>query len=125
MYIDYFTYRNLGGSITCEAAFKTKEWEARKKLDFYTFDRIKNMKCVPKDVKFGMVKIIEFIKNADDRILETQKSTAVTSYSNDGVSVSYASRQTVEEIKAETEKEIKDFIFTELSEYVVRGGYFV
>lgn len=82
MYLTYQEYKTRGGSLD-EAAFTRKETKARRLLDYWTFDRLKSglgdNEQVVKDLMFEMVEMIN-------------DGQQVTSFSNDGVSVSLSDK---------------------------------
>ena len=82
MYLTYQEYKTRGGSLD-EAAFNRKETKARRLLDYWTFDRLKSglgdNEQVVKDLMFEMV----------ETMTDGQQ---VTSFSNDGVSVSLSDK---------------------------------
>lgn len=87
MYITYDEYKQLGGEVE-ETAFPLLEIKARKKLDYWTQNRITETND---DIKLCMYTIINCINDE-----ETGESD-VTSFSNDGISVSYADAKTQEQ----------------------------
>lgn len=96
MYLTFSEYAAYGGTITDEATFNDLEFEASTVVDWYTFSRLKNETAYPDALKRCMYKIIQFIQvqMAASGIVPSDSSNSgavvgVTSYSNDGVSVSY------------------------------------
>lgn len=82
MYLTFEEYTALGGLLD-EAAFNRKEKKAERLLDYWTFDRLKSglgdNEQVVKDLIFEMV----------ETMTDGQQ---VTSFSNDGVSVSLSDK---------------------------------
>lgn len=87
MYLTYEEYTALGGTAP-EADFPRLELLARKRLDYWTQNRITDP---DDDIRLCMTLIID-AENAD----QTGEQD-VSSFSNDGVSVSFAGAQTKEQ----------------------------
>lgn len=102
MYIDLDYYKVNGGKTDMsDVAFARNEFRARKLVDRLTQNRIKDMKAVPEAVKRLMVELVSLETNQGAEIAENQ---AVTSFSNDGYSETYAdplTRERVKEIECE------------------------
>lgn len=95
MYLTFTEYQNMGGTLD-ESAFSDLEFEARVKVDYWTFGRLKNEETYPEELKRCMYKLIQLIQEAQAAsVLDgegdgSQGSAAgISSMSNDGVSVSY------------------------------------
>ena len=86
-YLLYSEYTALGGTAT-ESNFNILEPKARRKLDYFTQDRLKTATTIISEVKELMV---EFI----DRIAKQPLNGNITSYSNGIESISYGNNQTV------------------------------
>lgn len=97
MYIDIAYYVNSGGKADMsDAAFIRNEFRARKLVDKLTQGRVKNMAEVPEAVKHLMVELVTLESTQGAEIVENQ---AVTSFSNDGYSETYAAPLTPERVK--------------------------
>lgn len=81
IYLTYEEYNKLGGKVE-QSAFPKLERQARKKLDYFTQDRLKNETVIPEEVKDCMA---EFI----DALAEYTQGEKVSSFSNGSVSVSF------------------------------------
>lgn len=81
-YLTYNEFLSLGGMID-ELNFNYYELTARKKLDYITSNRIKE---VTDDIKFCMVKIINYYYNRQSGI---PNSDDIQSFKNDEVSITY------------------------------------
>ena len=96
MYLTYEEYQNMGGTMD-STTFSEFEFEARCKIDWWTFNRLKNEESYPEEVKRCMYKIIKLLQqvaeaSAVDGEGGDSSSSAVAgvaSMSNDGVSISY------------------------------------
>lgn len=96
MYLLYSEYQSMGGVLN-EATFNDMEREARHIVDYYTYGRLKRDTSVSADVKECMYSIIKLVAAnssslgvvTDENGNLTGASKDVSSYSNDGVSISY------------------------------------
>lgn len=103
MYIDLEYYKQNGGDASMtDAAFVRNEFRARKIVDRLTQSRIQKMQDIPEAVKRLMVELITLESAQGAAVLENQ---AVTSFSNDGYSETYADPLTGERVK-EIESEL-------------------
>lgn len=87
MYLTYVEYTALGGKAP-DADFQRLELLAEKRLNYWTLDRITDPN---EDVKLCMAIIIDAEYN------DQSGDHDVSSFSNDGVSVSFADAQTKEQ----------------------------
>lgn len=96
MYIDLPYYKENGGKEMTDAAFSSNEYRARKIVDRFTQGRVKDMQQPPEAVKRLMVELvtIEAMQGA-----EATQAQAVTSFTNDGYSETYAAPKTAEQIQ--------------------------
>ena len=107
-YLDYSDYTSLGGTLT-EMPFNILEFEARKKIDGRTQERLVGQE-IPKEVKMCEFAIIE---TALDEIKRKQNSGA-SSESIDGYSISYLSPSEVQQSMIAKSKQIEDIMQTYL-----------
>lgn len=97
MYIDLIYYRENGGKVDMnDATFNRVAFRAEKLLDRYTQSRVRCMKEVPEAVKRLMVELITI---EDTQGAAIQENQAVSSFSNDGYSETYAEPLTAEQVK--------------------------
>ena len=93
MYLTYDEYLSMGGTFD-EATFKKLEFQVEAHINYATFNRLKGDKEIPLEVTrltFYLVDLME--KKADAFSLGKDSShtdAAITSQSNDGVSISYS-----------------------------------
>lgn len=96
MYLTYEEYLQYGGSSqdTLESEWALLEFEARKRIDYLTANRVAAMTEVPEAVKMAMCKIIKHNKTYGSSA--QADSPLVASFTTDGYSESYggASEQT-------------------------------
>lgn len=100
MYLSYEKYKEYGGSVI-EKDYAFFELQARKKLDYWTLDRISNFLNNNKN-NIHYLKIIEDIELCMFLIIEEiyQIETGeadVSSVSNDGISMSFVDAKTSEQ----------------------------
>lgn len=84
MYLDFATYQSYGGAIDNATTFDKYEYKARKKIDYYTFDRLVGVEDIPEDVQRCMFDLIDNLYNYD-----VNGASDIASVSNDGLSISY------------------------------------
>ena len=96
MYLTYGEYQELGGTLD-SATFSEFEFEARCKIDWWTFNRLKNEESYPEEVKrcmYKLIKLLQQVQQASALDGEGDSSSGssvagISSMSNDGVSTSY------------------------------------
>ena len=108
-YLTYAEYTELGGSAMAEMPFNILEFEARKKIDGRTQERLVGQE-IPKEVKMCEFAIIE---TALDEIKRKQNSGA-SSESIDGYSITYLSPSEVQQVMVSKAKQIEDIMQTYL-----------
>lgn len=96
MYIDLTYYKENGGKDMTGAAFTRNEFRARKLVDRVTQNRVAKMESVPEAVMRLMVELITMEETQGAAVLENQ---AVTSFSNDGYSQTFADPLTADRVK--------------------------
>lgn len=97
MYIDIAYYKANGGKEDMtDAALVSCEFRARKLVDRLTQSRVTNMAKIPEAVKRLMVELISLEIDQGAGVAEKQ---AVTAFSNDGYSETYADPLTRERVK--------------------------
>lgn len=114
MYLTYEEYQQYGGALP-EGSFKLLEFQARKRIDYLTADRVKAMEQagqVPEAVKMCMYLLTDLISSAG---ASAQMSNPVaTSFSTDGYSESYGNVLDVEQASLEMDKIIRQLLAGEL-----------
>lgn len=111
-YLTFNQYQANGGKAEL-SAFPRLERLARKKLDYWTQNRIKEAGC---DVQLCMTLIVDALAE----VQENQAGTA-SSFSNDGVSVSFSKPVRAEaEIMASVYDQIVEILPIELVSVVIR-----
>jgi len=122
-YLAYEEYIELGGTIDL-VPFNLLEFEARKKIDLRTQNRLKNIDIneIPEEVKICEFRMIESMSNADDKI-EKMKQNVIKSENIDGYSVSYLSGNEVKDVLELQEKELQDIMLESLYGVIVNGEH--
>lgn len=111
-YLTYGQYQANGGK-TERSAFPALEHLARKKLDYWTQNRIQESNP---DIQLAMTLIVEALAE----VRENQAGTA-SSFSNDGVSVNLSKpARTESEIMASVYDQIVEILPVELVSVVIR-----
>lgn len=101
-YLTYDEYKAMGGLLD-QTPFNLLEFEARKEVDKYTFNRLVNLETQNQEVKLCIYALIEQI-NSNKANLK-----GVASESTDGYSISYTSQN-----NAETSRKTRNIIETYL-----------
>ena len=101
-YLTYNEYKAMGGLLD-QTPFNLLEFEARKKVDKYTFNRLVNLETQNQEVKLCIYALIEQI-NSNKANLK-----GVASESTDGYSISYTS-QNNSETSQKTRKTIETYL---------------
>lgn len=102
-YINFDDYTQMGGTLP-QAEFDRFRFRAGKEIDNSTQNRCKQLKTIPDEVKRCAFELIEYFgKNA-----KNGSAAAVSSFGNDGYSVSFVDQKTAEQ-------QIYDIIYTYLA----------
>lgn len=97
MYIDYGYYTNNGSNVNLDdATFRRVAFRCEKIIDRYTQGRIRKMSQIPEAVMHLMVELVTLEATQGGAVTENR---AVSSFSNDGYSETYADPLTEEKIK--------------------------
>ena len=115
-YLTYAEYVELGGTIQ-EVPFSILEFEAEKKIDQYTYGRLKNLQTQVQEVKLCVYSLINIMNGYG---ANNNKSKNISSENTDGYSVSYI-EPSEDFIKAKN-FDIKDCIDYYLSECRLEDG---
>lgn len=119
-YLKYEEYRGLGGTLD-QLPFNLLEFEARRRIDERTWQRLQNAEVIPQAVKLCMYHLINKIYEYID---ETDKQNRnVASENIDGYSVSYISGSQITEVMNAKNSELNDIIRTYLLGVVVNGEH--
>lgn len=88
-YLTYDEYKGLGGQVD-ESAFPLLERKAQRKLDHYTYDRLKDTETIIDEVKEVLTSMIDILAEEDN-------GDEVKSFSNGKVSFSFADKKSADE----------------------------
>ena len=117
-YLTYEDYKGLGGTLDL-TPFNLLEFEARRKIDLRTQNRLVNLENedIPDEVKLCEYKMIDSVLKAyDEQVNRGKSSESVGSYS-----VTY--NNDMKEIIKNKDAELNDLILSELYGVVVNGEH--
>ena len=114
MYLTYEEYVSYGGTLD-ETSFNNYEFQARTKVDWYTFNRLQNETEYPEAVKRCVYNIISYLVlsaqvSGAPEAQEGALTAGVTSQSNDGVSISY-NVLSAQQIVDKVDENVKNVIY--------------
>ena len=120
-YLTYEEYRGLGGTIDL-TPFNLLEFEARRKIDIRTQDRLKGFEYneIPQEVKLCVYALINSMVIFSNTM---NNAGNVASESTDGYSVSYITSGQISEVVMSKNKELDDIIRTYLLGVVFNGEH--
>ena len=113
-YLTYAEYQALGGSAIGEMPFNLLEFEARRRIDNETFNRLVGGNDIPQEVKICEYELINTIKGyiGDNNTNATNGNVA--SESTDGYSISYITSDKISDVVKSRETELTNIIRTYL-----------
>lgn len=123
-YLTYDEYQALGGALDI-TPFNILEFEARRKVDVLTFNRLKQAETIPDEVKMCIYSLINSINNYYETTLSIANKGNVASENIDGYSVSYITAGQVSDIIKSKEEEIDNIIVDYLTGVIVNGEHIV
>ena len=99
-YLNFEDYTSLGGTLTDEAPFNLLEFEARRLINLYTFNRLLDAKYedIPMEVKICDYELINQLLLYSNSQNSISSNSGVSSENIDGYSVSYITAGQVQEI---------------------------
>lgn len=120
-YLTYEEYKGLGGTIDL-TPFNLLEFEARRKIDIRTQDRLKGFESneIPQEVKMCVYALINSIVIFSNTM---NNAGNVASESTDGYSVSYITSSQISDVVMSKNKELDDIIRTYLLGVVFNGEH--
>jgi len=118
-YLTYAEYINLGGSAIGEMPFNILEFEARRKIDIRTFNRLKNIEEIPQEVKLCEYNLINSINKYVSTNNSVEANGNIKSENTDGYSVSYLSASEISDVVKSKEAELDDIVRTYLLNVIV------
>lgn len=114
-YLTYEEYKALGGTLDI-MPFNLLEFEARRKIDIRTFNRLKDKEEIPQEVKLCIFNMVNSINSYATSLTNVGN---VASESTDGYSVSYLTASDISNVVKSKESELDDIIRTYLLGVVV------
>ena len=122
-YLTYAEYQNLGGSAIGETPFDLLEFEARRKIDIKTQNRLVNSKeDIPQVVKLCIYKMINSIE-IYSQTTQNIATNGVASENTDGYSISYMTPGQISDMVASKSMELDDIIRSYLLGYEYNGEH--
>lgn len=121
-YLTYDEYRELGGTLSL-SPFNLLEFEARRKIDIRTQNRIKNGSEIPQEVKLCVYNLIETINSYVVSEKNISSNGNLASVSTDGYSESYVTSVQLKELMSSKESEIDNIIRNYLLEVILDGQH--
>ena len=120
-YLTYEEYMAIGGTLDL-MPFNLLEFEARRKIDIRTSNRLKNVDSIPEEVKFCVYTLINSIKTYANTI-NTTGANNIASENTDGYSVSYLTPDRVKDVVKSKSAELDDIIRTYLLGVIYNGEH--
>lgn len=117
-YLTYLEYKGLGGTLDL-MPFNLLEFEARKKINNKTFNRLVESKTIPQEVKLCEYKMINSLQEFSSATSSVNSNGNIASENTDGYSVSYVTADKIGEIVKSKSDELNDIIRTYLLNVIV------
>ena len=123
-YLTRSEYIALGGSSTiAEMPFNLLEFEARRKIDINTFNRVKDLKVIPQEVKLCEYKLINSINSYIEATNNIGANGNVASENTDGYSINYITANQLSDVVKSKSAELDDIIRTYLLGVICEGEH--
>lgn len=116
-YLTYEDYKALGGTLDL-TSFNLLEFEAHRKIDSRTQNRLKNIEKIPNEVKLCVYNLINTLQTYINKQNRNVQSESVGEYS-----VSYGGN--VKELIENKNAELDDIILNDLYGVVVNGEHII
>lgn len=123
-YLTYEEYKALGGTLDL-TPFNLLEFEARRRIDIRTFNRLKEIDSedIPQEVKMCEYALINSISNYSNATSSIASNGNVASENTDGYSVSYITANQISDIVKSKSVELEDTISDYLLGVIVNGQH--
>lgn len=123
-YLTYEEYRLLGGTKDL-TPFNLLEFEARRRIDIRTQNRLKGIdsKDIPQEVKICEFKMIDSMSSYDETLSNVASNGNVASENTDGYSVSYITSDKVSDVISSKDKELNTIMYECLVGVIVNGEH--
>ena len=123
-YLTIAEYKALGGnSELTQMPFNLLEFEARRRIDLRTQNRLKEIESIPQEVKLCEYNLINSIQSYANTINSVANNNGIASENTDGYSVSYMTSNQISEIVSSKTYELDDIIRTYLLGVIVDGEH--
>lgn len=119
-YLKYNEYLELGGSVA-ETPFNILEFEARRKIDIRTQNRLVNGEDIPQSVKLCDMSLINMVEKYAKQ--KYNQNGNVVSENTDGYSVTYITLDKIKEIMESKKAEVSDILETYLVGVIYNGEH--
>lgn len=118
-YLTYPEYRLLGGTLEI-TPFNLLEFEARRKIDIKTQNRLKgtDSEMIPQEVKLCEYNLISSINDYASSIKSATENGNIASENIDGYAVTYVKSASIKDIITSKSAELDDIIRTYLLEVI-------
>lgn len=115
-YLTYAEYQELGGSAIGEMPFNLLEFEARRKIDIRTQNRLKDVDSgdIPQEVKLCEYNLINSINGFASAMTNISNNGNVASFNSDGYSESYITPAQIQDVVKSKSTELDDIVRTYL-----------
>ena len=115
-YLTYAEYQELGGSAIGEMPFNLLEFEARRRIDIRTQNRLKDVDSadIPQEVKLCEYNLINSINGFASAMTNISNNGNVTSFNSDGYSESYITPAQIQDVVKSKSAELDDIVRTYL-----------
>ena len=112
-YLTYDEYKEMGGAVP-QTEFIQLEFKARKRIDYLTDSRVKDMANIPEAVKMCMMSLItvEAAVGVEAQVL----NPVVTSYNTDGYSESYGKAMGAEDAAVSMNATVRTLLYEETND---------
>ena len=112
-YLTYDEYKEMGGAVP-QTEFIQLEFKARKRIDYLTDSRVKDMANIPEAVKMCMMSLItvEATVGVEAQVL----NPVVTSYNTDGYSESYGKAMGAEDAAVSMNATVRTLLYGETND---------
>lgn len=115
-YLTYAEYQELGGSAIGEMPFNLLEFEARRKIDIRTQNRLKDVDSadIPQEVKLCEYNLINSINEFASAMTNISNNGNIASFNSDGYSESYITPAQIQDVVKSKSVELDDIVRTYL-----------
>ena len=123
-YLTWSDYKSLGGTLA-EAPFNLLEFEARRRIDIRTQNRLKEIDYsdIPQEVQLCEYKLIDSIQNYANTLNGLANNNGVASENTDGYSISYLTSNQISDIVKSRSNELDDIVRTYLLGVIFNGEH--